>query len=235
MKTTHNTSVCNKGKVKPMEQKLNNRKIEKDWLNAFPSFKKIGARDFVKRTDCFLMGIYLYPISSHTKYRICFYLYNLMIDLALPAIPLTMDYYVKNEKGAEDNFSMQEHKEKFEKIITECKHQIPLLKEESVTSSALIQYMRRIIDGDLNTDLPLASIVLLNYWCDNLEQVEKEIKNGKTIISQWEHRITKSFGGADGWEHQVRSLMNKDLLNATVEKQCIKYKLENLKNYKLII
>jgi hypothetical protein len=38
--------------------------------------------------------------------------------------------------------------------------------------------------------------------------------------------------GAEGWEQQVRQLMNMDTLKANVEMQLSKYKLEKFTDYK---
>lgn len=67
-----------------MKKKLNKRKIEKDWLQVFPQFVKNGSINFLKRHECFLIGIYLNPISSGNCYEVCFYMYNLMVEKDSP-------------------------------------------------------------------------------------------------------------------------------------------------------
>lgn len=215
-----------------MTNKLNKRKIEKEWLNVFSDFAKYRPMNFVKRKDGFLTGIYLQPILSSERYRVCFYVYNLMVDLEIPTVPLTSSIELKNKKGAINSFSMQEHNNSFEQIIEEFTNQVPLLKKEDFSYKELANYMKSVVD-EMNGETTLRDIVLLNYWCGNTEQAEEEIKNAKKIILKWSERVTKSFGGAENWENQVRNLMNKETLSSTINEQLKKYKLEDLKDYEL--
>ncbi len=215
-----------------MTDKLNKRKIEKEWLNVFSDFAKYRPMNFVKRKDSFLVGIYLQPILGSKRYRVCFYVYNLMVDLEMPTVPLTSSIELKNKKGAINSFSMQEHNNSFKQIIEDFTSQILLLKKEDFSYQELTNYMKSVVD-EMNGETTLRDIVLLNYWCGNTEQAEKEIKNGKKIILKWSARVTKSFGGAENWENRVRNLMNKEVLSKTINEQLKKYQLENLKNYEL--
>lgn len=215
-----------------MNEKLNKRKIEKEWLKVFSDFAKYRPMNYVKRKGSFLIGIYLQPILSSKRYRVCFYAYNLMVDLEIPTVPLTSSIELKNKKGATNSFSMQEHNNSFEKIVEDLKNQVPLLQKEDFSYQELASYMKSVVD-EMNGETTLRDVVLLNYWCGNTEQAEKEIKNGKEIISKWTERVTKSFGGAENWENQVRSLMNKDTLSKTISEQLQKYELENFEDYGL--
>lgn len=215
-----------------MNEKLNKRKIEKEWLNVFSDFAKYRPMDFVRRTDSFITGVYLQPILSSKRYRVCYYVYNLMFDLKVSTLPLTSNTYLKNRKGATNSFSMQEDNNSFEKIVEDLQNQVPLLKKKDFSYQELANYMKSVVD-EMNGETTLRDIVLLNYWCGNTEQAEKEIQNGKEIISKWSERVTKSFGGSESWENQVRSLMNKDTLSKTISEQLQKYELENLEDYGL--
>ncbi|EWH11459.1 hypothetical protein KLA_15720 [Cellulophaga geojensis KL-A] len=215
-----------------MSEKLNKRKIEKDWLNVFTDFAKYLPMNFIKRKGSFLVGIYLQPILSSTRYRVCFYVYDLMYDLEIPTVPLTSSVELKNKKGATNSFSMQEHNNSFEKIVQDLKNQVPLLQKEDFSYQELASYMKSVVD-EINGETTLRDIVLLNYWCGNTEQAEKKIKKGKEIILKWSERVTKSFGGAENWENQVRTLMNKDTLSKTISEQLQKYELENIEDYGL--
>lgn len=79
----------------------------------------------------------------------------------------------------------------------------------------------------------LRDIVLALFWSGKVEDAEKEIVNGKRIISQWTESAKQRFNGENGWEQQVRLLMNMDALKATVEKQVQKFKLEKLIDFQL--
>lgn len=177
----------------------------------------------IKRNDCFLSGLQFESLSSQ-RYRVCFHLYNLMVDLDVPTIPLISTTYLLNKKGAINSFSMQEHENNLETIVNELYDQVPVLTRNQLMISDLIAYMKGIknIYYDKTT---LTDIVLLNYYYGNEEQAEREIEKGKKIISDWSERVTIHYGGAKGWGKEVRGLMNRDVLSATMEKQLQKLKL----------
>lgn len=206
-----------------MIEKLNKNKITTDWLNFFPDFSKYKTMHIIKRNDCFLSGLQFESLSSQ-RYRVCFHLYNLMVDLDVPTIPLISATYLLNKKGAINSFSMQEHENNLETIVNELYDQVPVLTRNQLMISDLIAYMKGIknIYYDKTT---LTDIVLLNYYYGNEEQAEREIEKGKKIISDWSERVTIHYGGAKGWGKEVRGLMNRDVLSATMEKQLQKLKL----------
>ncbi len=217
-------------------KKLNNYRIEKDWLKAFPTFTKRKTRSFIKRHDYFLIGIYLYPISRvyEAKYRVEFYVYNLLNDLEFfDTIPLTSSSCLEYRKGVADTFSMEHHNNDFVNIVERLKNQIPLLKKETIRNQDVIDYMRGVVEMGNEGAITLTDIILAYYWSGNPEQAEKEIENGKKMMSKWEERLTKDFGGVINWEKQVRSLMNREILEKNIEKQIKRYRLENLKYYEL--
>ena len=80
----------------------------------------------------------------------------------------------------------------------------------------------------------LTDIVLLNYRYRNNEQAENEIENGKRIISDWPERVTCDYGGAKGWDKEVRKLMNIGALYSTMENQLQKFKLDKLSDFQLV-
>lgn len=206
-----------------MTEKLNKNKITTDWLNLFPDFAKYKTMHLIKRNGCFLSGLQFESLSSQ-RYRVCFHLYNLMVDLDVPTIPLISATYLLNKKGAINSFSMQEHENNLETIVNELYDQVPVLTRNQLMISDLIAYMKGIknIYYDKTT---LTDIVLLNYYYGNEEQAEREIEKGKKIISDWSERVTIHYGGAKGWGKEVRGLMNRDVLSATMEKQLQKLKL----------
>ncbi len=217
-------------------KKLNNYRIEKDWLKAFPTFTKDGTRSFIKRHDYFLIGIYLYPISRvyEAKYRVEFYVYNLLNDLKFfDTIPLTSNSCLEYRKGVADTFSMEDHNNDFANIVKRLKNQIPLLKKKTISNQDVIDYMRGVFKMGSEGVTTLTNIILAYYWSGNSEQAEKEIENGKKMMSKWEERLTKDFGGLANWEKQVRNLMNKEILEKNIETQIERYNLKNLKNYEL--
>lgn len=177
----------------------------------------------IKRNGCFLSGLQFESLSSQ-RYRVCFHLYNLMVDLDIPTIPLISATYLLNKKGAINSFSMQEHDNDLESIVNELYNQVPILTKQQLTSNDLIAYMKGTKNAFYDKTT-LTDIVLLNYYCGNDEQAEIEIEKGKKIILDWPERVTINYGSAKGWEKQVRELMNMDILNDTMEKQLQKLKL----------
>ena len=206
-----------------MIEKLNKNKITADWLNLFSDFSKYKIMHIIKRNGCFLSGLQFESLSSH-RYRVCFHLYNLMVDLDIPTIPLISATYLLNKKGAINSFSMQEHDNDLESIVNELYNQVPILTKQQLTSNDLIAYMKGTKNAFYDKTT-LTDIVLLNYYCGNDEQAEIEIEKGKKIILDWPERVTIDYGSAKGWEKQVRELMNMDILNDTMERQLQKLKL----------
>lgn len=215
-----------------MIEKLNKNKITTDWLNLFPDFVRYKTMHIIKRNGCFLLGLYYASLSSQ-RYRVCFHLYNLMVDLDIPTIPLISATDLLNKKGAVNSFSMQEHNNGLEVIVNELYNQVPILTKRQPTNDDLIAYMKGV-KNIFYEKTTLTDIVLLNYYYGNDKQAESEIERGKNIISDWPERITINYGGAKGWEKQVRELMNMDILNATMGKQLQKFKLDKLTDYQLI-
>lgn len=215
-----------------MVEKLNKNKITTDWLKLFPDFVKYKTMHIIKRNGCFLLGLHFASLSSQ-RYRVCFHLYNLMVDLNIPTIPLISATYLKNKKGVINSFSMQEHDNDLDRIVNELYNQVPILTIKRLKYSDLITYMKGVqnIFYDKTT---LTDIVLLNYYCGNDEQAENEIEKGKRIISDWPERVINNYGGAKGWESEVRELMNMDVLNATIENQLQKFKLDKLIDYQIV-
>ena len=215
-----------------MTEKLNKNKITTDWLNLFPDFAKYKTMHLIKRNGCFLSGLQFESLSSQ-RYRVCFHLYNLMVDVNIPTIPLVSATHLLNKKGAINSFSMEEHDSSLEVIVNELYSQVPLITKKILKNSDLITYMKGIrnIFYDKTT---LTDIVLLNYYYGNHEQAESEIENGKRIIFDWPVRVTWDYGGAKGWEKEVRGLMNIEALNATIENQLQKFGLNKLTNFHII-
>lgn len=156
-----------------------------------------------------------------------------MVDLNVPTIPLISATHLLNKKGAINSFSMQEHDNGLAVIVNELYNQVPLLTKKVLKYSDLITYMKGIrnIFYDKTT---LTDIVLLNYRYRNNEQAENEIENGKRIISDWPERVTCDYGGAKGWEKEVRKLMNIGALYAAMENQLQKFKLDKLADFQLV-
>ena len=162
-----------------MIEKLNKNKITADWLNLFSDFSKYKIMHIIKRNGCFLSGLQFESLSSQ-RYRVCFHLYNLMVDLDIPTIPLISATYLLNKKGAINSFSMQEHDNDLESIVNELYNQIPILTKQQLTSNDLIAYMKGTKNAFYDKTT-LTDIVLLNYYCGNDEQAEIEIEKGKKI------------------------------------------------------
>lgn len=207
-------------------EKKDRKQITKDWLSFFAGFSEYKPMHLIRRNGAFLCGIHLQTHSGNWDYEIIFHVYNLMVDF--PVISLNSDTFLLNHKGAKDGVTLFQHKDNFNSYTERLKQQISLLQKDTISCNELVAYIKETVNNSISYPAEsLRDIVLALFWCGKLEDVEKEIANSREIISQWDNAATQRFGGVDGWEKQVRGLMNMDTLSANLEKQIQKYKLEN--------
>lgn len=216
-----------------MIEKLNKNRITTDWLNLFPNFIKYKPMHLIRRNGAFLCGIYLQTHSGNWDYEMIFHIHNLMVDF--PVISLGSNTFLLNHKGARDGVTSLQHKEGFRNYAERLKQQIPLLQKDVISCNELVAYIKRTVDTSIGYPAEsLRDIVLALFKCGKDTEAEQEIANAKRIISQWDDAATQRFGGVIGWEKQVRELMNMDVLNATIENQLQKFKLDKLTDFQLV-
>jgi hypothetical protein len=208
------------------------RQITKDWLSVFPEFKEYKPMWIIRRNGAFLCGIHLQKHSGNWDYEPIFHINNLMIDF--PVISFGAATYLLNYKGARDRVTLLQHKEDFNSYTERLIQQVSLLQKDIISCDELVSYIKMTVNNSIGYPAEdLRDIVLALFWSGKVEDAEKEIANGKRIISQWSESAKQRFNGENGWEQQVRLLMNMDALKATVEKQTQKFKLEKLVDFQL--
>jgi hypothetical protein len=214
-------------------EKKDRKQITKDWLSFFTGFSEYKPMHLIRRNGVFLCGIHLQTHSGNWDYEMIFHIYNLMIDF--PVISLSSDTFLLNHKGARDGATLSQHKEGFSNYAERLKQQVSLLQKDAVSCDELVAYIKETVNNSIGYPAEsLRDIVLALFWCGKLKDAEKEISNSRKIISRWDNTVTQRFGGVDGWEKQVRELMNINTLKSTMEKQLQKFKLTNYYDYQLL-
>jgi len=213
------------------------RQITKDWLSYFSEFGELKPMHLIRRNGAFLCGIYLQTYTSKVDYEPLFHISNLMVDSDnnAPSMSLGGITNLLNRKGARDRVRYIWHKEQFESYAERLKQQVSLLQKNTFDCEELVSYIKiareRFFDYSV---YDFENIVLALFWCGKVTEAEKELESVKKIISQWsEDTWVIRHLGVEGWEQQVRQLMNMDTLKATVESQLQKYQLENFPDFQL--
>lgn len=211
-------------------ERKDKKQITKDWLSFFLEFREYKPMHILRRNGAFLCGIHLQTYSSNIDYEPIFHIYNLMVDF--PVISLSSPSFLLNKEGAKDGVSLMRHKTDIESIVNLLKQQAPLLQNSTVFSNELVSYIKKSVHNSI--DFPVDSlqdIVLALFWCGKIEEANMEIENGKKIISQWPNGAVQRFGGAEGWEKQIRKLMDINTLTSTIKMQLQKFKLTEYIDY----
>jgi hypothetical protein len=231
--TNGNTSISNNKIMNTVITTKDKRQITKDWLSCFPEFTEYKPMWIIRRNGAFLCGIHLQKHSGNWDYEPIFHIYNLMVDF--PVISFGAATYLLNCKGARDRVTLLQHKEDFNSYTERLIQQVSLLQKDIMSCDELVSYIKMTINNSIGYPAEdLRDIVLALFWSGKVEDAEKEIENAKKIISQWDDSVwVIRHLGVDGWEQQVRQLMNIDTLNTNIEKQLQKYKLEKLVDYQL--
>lgn len=207
--------------------------ITKDWLNEFPDFKEYKPMHIVRRNGPFLCGIYLQTFSSGVDYEPLFHIHNLMIDF--PVVSLGSPFFLLNKLGAKEIISLKTHREIFQEYANRLKAKVLLLENEYIRADDIVFYIKNYLNHSNNYPFDsLRDIILTFFWCNRLEEVEQYIYYGKNIIAQWPDGVKKRFGGEEGWEKYIRTLMNYNQLTRTIDNQIVRYKLSALTDYGFI-
>ncbi|MDR2907662.1 MAG: hypothetical protein LBU91_06710 [Bacteroidales bacterium] len=211
------------------------RQITKDWLSFFPEFREYKPMHLIRRNGAFLCGILLKRYSGNIDYEPIFHIHNLMIDddnsssMSLGAVTNLL-----NRKGARDSVTLFQHKTDFYSYAERLKQQVSLLQKKTLGCDELVSYIKIQREHFFDYQVyDFQNIVLALFWCGKVAEAEKELENAKKIISKWDEStwVIRHLG-VEGWEQQVRQLMNMDTLKANVEMQLSKYKLEKFTDYK---
>lgn len=186
----------------------------------------------LKRYGPFLVGIHMQTYSGNTDYEPLVHTYNLMVGF--PVISLGTLTFLLNKKGVKDAINLGRHNEEFASLANRLKEQVLLLQKESLEVGDLISYIKHFASSSIGYPIEFyTDIVLLLFWCNKVEEAEEEIVTAKNTIAQWPASAKQRFGGENGWEEQIRKLMNANTLRNAVEQQLQKFKLTALEDYGL--
>lgn len=206
--------------------------ITKDWLSIFPDFGEYKPMHILRRNGFFLCGIHMQTYSGNTDYEPLFHIHNLAVEF--PSISLSSATFLLNTKNAKDTVSLNRHNKEFVNIAQRLGEQVILLQSSALNIGRLTSNMKDVVSQSIGFPADtLRDIVLGFFGCNRLEDAEKEIMVAKKIISQWPDDAKRRFGGENGWEEQVRKLMNINTLQNTTAYQLQKYKVTALNDYGL--
>lgn len=216
-----------------MIEKKDRKQITKDWLMFFPEFCEYKAMHILRRNGPFLCGIHLQTYSSNEYYDVIFHIQNLMVHF--PVIYFGTPTFLLNDKGAKEGISLVRHREGIEDITHRLKKEIKLLDSQLIELDDLVAYINKSVEQSvIYPDDSLRDTILSLFWFGKKDKAEKELMRAKEFIGTWPENVTRRFNGVEGWEKQVRELMNRDLLQKTVEQEIIKHKLEKYQDYGFI-
>lgn len=216
-----------------MIEKKDRKQITKDWLMFFPEFCEYKTMHILRRNGPFLCGIHLQTYSSNEYYDVIFHIQNLMVHF--PVIYFGTPSFLLNAKGAKEGISLVRHREEIEDITLRLKKEIKLLDSQQIELDDLIAYIHKSVkQSAIYPDDSLRDTILSLFWFGKKDKAEKELMRAKELIGTWPENVTQRFNGVEGWEKQVRELMNMDVLNATIENQLHKFKLDKLTDYRLV-
>lgn len=216
-----------------MIEKKDRKQITKDWLMFFPEFCEYKTMHILRRNGPFLCGIHLQTYSSNEYYDVIFHIQNLMVHF--PVIYFGTPSFLLNDKGAKEGISLVRHREEIEDITLRLKKEIKLLDSQQIELDDLVAYINKSVEQSaIYPDDSLRDTTLSLFWFGKKDKAEKELMRAKELIGTWPENVTRRFNGVEGWEKQVRELMNMDVLNATIENQLQKFKLDKLTDYRLV-
>lgn len=216
-----------------MIEKKDRKQITKDWLMFFPEFCEYKTMHILRRNGPFLCGIHLQTYSSNEYYDVIFHIQNLMVHF--PVVYFGSPSFLLNDKGAKEGISLVRHREEIEDITLRLKKEIKLLDSQQIELDDLVAYINKSVEQSaIYPDDSLRDTILSLFWFGKKDKAEKELMHAKELIGTWPENVTRRFNGVEGWEKQVRELMNMDVLNATIENQLQKFKLDKLTDYRLV-
>lgn len=210
------------------------RKITKDWESFFPDFKRHAIMHIIRRNGPFFCGISLRTTSAKKDYQPEFHVTNQMVQ-GYGTKLLTALGYAVNSRGIKDYVVFARNEKEWTISAERLKQHIKLLQQPVIELNDLVSYIKSVAYREYSWEFAaLRDIVLAYFWFDKKDKAEKELIRAKEFIATWPENATRRFNGAEGWEKQVRELMNRDLLQKTVEEEIIKHKLEKYQDYGFI-
>ncbi len=209
-------------------------KISKDWLSEFPDFKRYKPMLLIRRNGPILCGFELRSTSSKTYYEPTFFIHSLMIEDA-PAMSMGSVFTPLTDKGAKDYVRICFHEKDFSNISQKMKESVPLLQKSTPSLYEIIEFIKKQERHKWYSSYEFEIIILLLFWYGKVDEAEKELENALSIISKWDDSTGLiRFLGVKGWENEMRDLMNNDILQENINKEIVKFKLEEFIDYRLI-
>ncbi|CAI3943119.1 unnamed protein product [Commensalibacter communis] len=209
--------------------------ITSDWKSVLKNYQNYKTLHLIKRNGPILIGVYLQPVYAGEHYVPVFHTHSLMT--VAPTIGLSSLICLKGKKGANESISVLRHASEFEKLVSAFKKQVPLAFVRELYCQALDQYYQHFITIDKGYSIHvMTENILLLFWCQyDRQAIEQRINKYKSIIQQWPDAAKIRFSSEQGWEKSIHSLMSLDRLQETVQKELLKFKLDQIEDNGLII
>lgn len=209
------------------------KSILSDWENSLNVYDKYKSLYLIKRNGPVLCGVYLKPVYGGEHYVPVFHTHSMLS--AFPVVTMCTPHVLLNKKGVDDSISFKRHNESFQDIIERFKGQCPVAFIGELSFGMLNDlYEYDVKTSSIYPELTMRSHVLLAFWFGYSEKSLQLISYYKEIIKSWPDDVKRRFGGDDGWEKNVRSQMDMESLNNTVNKELAKFKMTKLKDYGLL-
>ena len=219
--------------MKTLDRKSQNV-ISKDWLSEFPDFKQYKPMLLIRRNGPVLCGFDLRTTSSKEDYEPTFFIHGLMIEAA-PVMSMGSVFTSLTDKGARDYVRICSHEKDFRDASLRIKKSISPLQKASLSLYELIEFIKKQESYKYYSSYEFEIIILLLFYYGKVDKAEKELENALSIISRWDNSTWLiRFLGVKGWDRKMRNLMNKDTLQENINKEIVKYKLEEFIDYRLI-
>ncbi|MBN3218389.1 hypothetical protein [Pectobacterium polaris] len=204
-----------------------------DWKNALGVYEKYKTLYLIKRNGPVLCGVYLKSVSHYKYYVPEFHTHSLLSSF--PAIVLETSSSLLNHNNVEDAISFLRHSTKLQNLVDKFREQCPIAFCGELSFSQL----NKLYEDDINTsmiypDLTMKNHVLLAFWFGYKEKSQQLTLRYKEIIKSWPDEAKRRFNGDNAWEEDVRSQMDLDKLNNTVNEELAKFKLTKFKDHGLL-
>ncbi|AOR61154.1 hypothetical protein [Pectobacterium parmentieri] len=204
-----------------------------DWKNALEVYEKYKTLYLIKRNGPVLCGVYLKPVYGGEHYVPIFHTHSMLSQFS--AVTICTPHGLLNEKMAADSISIKRHKESLQDLVDKFREQCPI----AFCGELSLSQLNKLYEDDINTsmiypDLTMKNHVLLAFWFGYKEKSQQLILRYKEIIKSWPDEAKRRFNGDNAWEEDVRSQMDLDKLNNTVNEELAKFKLTKLKDHGLL-
>ncbi|GKX60223.1 hypothetical protein [Leminorella grimontii] len=209
------------------------KEITRDWSALLKCYTLYKPLCFLKKNGPILTGVYLKPIYAGCNYTPQFHLHSLLKPF--PTITLSPVFSLLNKKGAADSISYKRHCNEFNQISLEFESQFSEALIEGIDCKTIDNIYNRSISDDIGYPYhAMTEHILLLYWCGYDSIVEENIIKYKNMIKSWPEAAIMKVNGEDGWEDNVRELMDMKKMNDTINEETTKLKLTKFLDYGLI-